>query len=153
MMQEDFDLIHTAQQNFITMLDGLSLDQINKVPQGYNNNLIWNFAHVIASLQGLCYVRQGLKAPLDENFINKYKGGTKPEGSVDAEQYATIKVYALEGINKLRADYKAGVFASFKPFTTMSGFNISSADYAIKYVAFHHGIHTGYAMAIKKLVI
>jgi hypothetical protein len=153
MIQDEFEIIDKAQQNFITMLDSLSLEQINKVPQGYNNNLIWNFAHVISSLQGICYIRQGLALQLDENFVTLYKNGTKPEKPVDAEQYATIKVYALEGLNKLRADYKAGVFASFKPFTTMSGFTISSAEYAIKYVAFHHAIHTGYAMAIKKLVI
>jgi hypothetical protein len=153
MMQEEFDIIDKEQQNFITMLDSLSLEQINKVPQGFNNNLVWNFAHVVVSLQGICYGRQGLKLQLDENFVNMYKGGTKPEKAVDAEQYATIKIYALEGLNKLRADYKAGVFAAFKPFTTMSGFTVSTAEYAIKYVAYHHAIHTGYAMAIKKLVI
>ena len=152
-MQEQFEMLDLSQQNFIKMLDSLSLEQINKIPQGYNNNLIWNFAHVIAVLQLLCYLRAGLPLPLDEHFVMMYKAGTKPASAVTAEEYATIKVYASEGLNKLRADYKAGVFKAFKPYKTLVGLEMNTIEFVITYVLHHHGIHTGYVAAIKKLVI
>jgi hypothetical protein len=152
-MQEQFDILDMSQQNFIKMLDSLSLEQINKIPQGHNNNLIWNFAHIVAVLQLLCYSRAGLALPLDDHFVMMYKAGTKPESPVTAEQYATIKVYASEGLNKLKADYKAGIFKAFKPYKTLTGIEINTVEFATTYVVHHHGIHTGAAAAIKKLVI
>jgi hypothetical protein len=152
-MQEQFEMLDLSQQGFIKMLDSLSLEQINKIPQEYNNNLVWNFAHVVAVLQMLCYSRAGLPLQLDEHFVTMYKAGTKPESSVTAEQYATIKVYASEGLNKLKADYKAGVFKTFQPYKTLVGVEINTVEFAITYVLHHHGIHTGSAAAIKKLVI
>jgi hypothetical protein len=152
-MQEQIDILEMSQQNFVTLLDSLTLEQINKIPQGYNNNLVWNFAHIVATLQMLCYFRAGLPLPLDEHFVTMYKVGTKPEGPVTAEQYATIKVYASEGLNKLKADHKAGVFKAFKPYKTLTGIEINTIGFAVTYVVHHHGIHTGAAAAIKKLVI
>jgi hypothetical protein len=152
-MQEQFDIIELSQQNLIKTLDSLSLEQINKIPQGYNNNLVWHLAHVVASFQMLCYFRAGLKMPLDQLFVDMYKVGTKPESPVTAEQYATIKIYAEEGLNKLKADYKAGVFNTFKSYQTTTGLQVNSFEFAITYVVYHYGMHTGTAAGIKKLVI
>jgi hypothetical protein len=32
-----------------------TLEQLNKIPEGYNNNLIWNIAHVVVVQQMLVY--------------------------------------------------------------------------------------------------
>jgi hypothetical protein len=151
-MNEQFKIIDLAQQNMIKLLDSLSIEQINRIPDGYNNNLIWNFAHVIASLQMLCYVRAGLPARLDENFVSAYKIGTKPEAFVTTEEYQRIKQLAADGLNQLKEDYTNNFFRDFKPFTTAAGVAMSDIDFVITYVCFHHGNHQGYCIALKRLV-
>ena len=35
------------------ILDSLSIDQINQIPTGFNNNILWNCAHILAVQQML----------------------------------------------------------------------------------------------------
>jgi hypothetical protein len=151
-MKEQFQIIDLAQQNMIKLLDSLSIEQINRVPEGFNNNLIWNFAHVVASLQMLCYVRGGMQMRLDENFVNAYKIGTKPEAFVTAEEYERFKQLAADGLNKLKEDYANNFFRDFKPFTTATGVSMATIEFVITYVCLHHGNHQGWCIALKKLV-
>ena len=152
-METQIAVIQLTQQNLVKILDSVSEEQFNKVPAGYNNNLIWNFAHVLAAFQVLCYSRAGLPPRLDETFINSYKIGTKPETHVSLEEYATIKYNAEWMLVKFKEDYAAGVFSNFQSYSTSFGFAISTVDMALEYITMHHGLHLGYSMAIKKLVI
>ncbi len=152
-METQIAVIQLTQQNLVKVLDSVSEEQFNKVPTGYNNNLIWNFAHILASFQALCYSRAGIPARLDENFVNSYKIGTKPETHVSLEQYLDIKEQSEWMLEKFKEDYATGVFNNFQPYSTSFGFAISSVDIALEYVTMHHGLHLGYAMAIKKLVV
>ena len=151
-MENAFKLIEFGQQNILKMHEGLTIQQLNKVPQGLNNNLVWNYAHTIASVQMICYFRAGLPIRLNEEFVNKYKAGTKPEAFVSIEEYNSFRDLAIEGLEKLKADYSNSFFAGFKPFKTIAGFDIPDFDYAIRYAGHHFGVHQGVTTVIKKLV-
>jgi hypothetical protein len=151
-MELQFNIISLAQQNFIKMLDALNIEQINKVPDGFNNNLIWNYAHIVASMQMLCYFRPGLPIRLDETFVNTYKIGTRPEKFISKEEYEKVKVLADKGLDQLKEDYRNGIFKAFNPYTTSTGLNVTSIEFAITYVCLHNGMHIGAAQAIRKLV-
>lgn len=152
-MENQIEILNLTQQNFIKLVDSVTEEQFNKIPSGFGNNIIWNFAHIFSALQLLCYGRSGLPLRLDESFVNTYKIGTKPESHVSMEQYSTIKEYASSSLIKLKEDYEAGVFNDFKAFATSTGFVINNVETALRYVTMHHGLHLGYAMAIKKLVL
>ena len=151
-MDTQIDILNLTQQNFIKLVDSVTEEQFNKIPAGFGNNIIWNFAHIIASLQMLCYVRSGFAAGIDESFVQQYKNGSKPETHVSIVEYTTIKGFAELSLIKFKEDYTAGLFNGFKPFTTMSGLPINNIDTALEYVIMHHGLHLGYAMVLKKLV-
>lgn len=151
-MKEQFKIISLAQQNMIKVLDPLSIEQINRIPEGFNNNLVWNFAHVVASLQMLCYVRTGLPTRLDEKFVHTYKIGTKPEAFVSAEEYNHFKQLAEDGVRQLEEDYNNGYFKDFTPYVTGSGVSMTDIEFVITYVCLHHGNHWGACNALKKLV-
>jgi len=151
-METQIAVIQLTQNNLVKILDSVTEEQFNKIPVGYSNNLIWNFAHILAAFQVLCYSRAGLPLRLEESFINKYKIGTKPESTVSMEEYAAIKANAEWMLEKFKEDYAAGLFNSFQPYSTSMGFSISSVDIALEYITMHHGLHLGYSMAIKKLV-
>ena len=152
-MEKQLDIIQHTQESFIKLVDSLTEEQFNKIPAGFGNNIIWNFAHILSALQMLCYGRAGLPLRLDEGFINNYKNGSKPEPHVSLAQYEVIKGYADSMLVKFKEDVACGVFNNFKPFTTMSGVSINNIEVAIQYVSMHHGMHLGYAMAMKKLLV
>ena len=41
-------------------ISSLSPRQLNEIPPGFNNNIIWNLAYLIACQQGVCYFCGGL---------------------------------------------------------------------------------------------
>jgi uncharacterized damage-inducible protein DinB len=80
-MSLQFDLIRKPRLTLLTQIESLSLEQLNTVPAGFNNNIIWNLGHMVAAQCGIWYKRAGLALPdgVTEEFFETYKPGTKPE--------------------------------------------------------------------------
>jgi hypothetical protein len=53
-MQQTLHITRTSRTIVSQMLAGYTLDQLNTIPEGYSNNLIWNIAHIIV-VQMLVY--------------------------------------------------------------------------------------------------
>ena len=132
-------------------IEGLSTEQLNHIPVGFNNNIIWNLAHMVAAMQGVCYRRSGLNIP-DELFFDSYKPGSKPLGPVSAEEIGRIKELLINSAEQLDADYASGIFKTYTSFETRYGVAITGIDDAINFLPFHEGLHSGVISAMKKLV-
>jgi hypothetical protein len=52
-METTFKIWRTSRQLHQNFLDNYSLEQLNTIPAGMSNNLIWNIAHAIVSQQKL----------------------------------------------------------------------------------------------------
>ena len=151
-MQQQIDSLKKTRQFFLNMIEGLSAEQLNKIPAGYNNNIIWHAAHVTAALQGVCYRRSGVALRTSEDFFEAYKPGSKPEHVVSAEEIAQIKELLLSAIDMLEEDYNNGLFREYTTFQTRYGVDIANINEAIGFIAYHEGMHAGYVMAMKHLV-
>jgi DinB family protein len=151
-MNKQIDVIWGVRKNFLKLVDGLSIEALNEIPEGLNNNIAWNFGHVIVTQQALCYSRAGLKPNIDEEWILKYKGGTKPEGFIDAGEIEFLKTYLFTLLETLKEDMQTDMFNSYQKFTTGFSVELTSIEDALSFDAMHEGLHLGYAMAIRKLV-
>ena len=151
-MEKSFDIIAQTKANFLTLLNGLSIEQLNTIPAGFNNNIIWNFAHTIAAMQVLCYKLSGLPLVVDENFVELFKKGTKPEGFIDAEKLDHIKKLSALTLDKLKLDFQDKKFKTYIPYTTSYNVSLNSIEEAIQFVSVHDSLHYGYAKALTKLV-
>jgi hypothetical protein len=153
-MNKVFDFIINSRKAFIQLIDGLTIEELNRIPDGYNNNIIWNFGHIVVSTQTLCYVRTGvLQDAASVKFNEYYKKDTKPTYTVTEEEVAELKVIALESIEKIKEDYTSGKFSYITPFTTATyGVQMNSIEEILITTIGHDNVHQGYAWALKKLV-
>ncbi len=151
-MEKYFDIMQKTRINFVQLLDGLSIEQLNKIPEGFNNNLIWNFAHLLATQQVIFYGLSGLTPKVDEHFMKSYRRFSKPEGSVSSEEWKAIQQNFEALQQQFFDDYRKEVFTIFKPYTTSFGVQLDTLEDAIKFSSVHDGLHYGYAMALKHLV-
>jgi len=153
-MNEVFDFIINSRKAFIKLIDDLTIEELNKIPDGYNNNIIWNFGHIVVSTQTLCYVRTGvLQDAASVKFNEYYKKDTKPTYTITEEEVAELKVIALESIEKIKEDYANGKFSNIAPFTTATyGVQMNSIEEILITTIGHDNVHHGYAWALKKLV-
>ena len=149
-MNYPFEIIRKTRVNVLKMVEGLSIDQLNKIPQGFNNNLIWNIGHLVAVQQNLCYKQAGLPIIIDETYFDTYKSDTKPDGLANEAGLEQIKELLVSTINQLEVDYKKNLFANYVPRPTRYNVDINNIDEAITFLLFHEGLHTGYILALKR---
>jgi hypothetical protein len=136
----------------LELVKDLSTEQLNKIPVGFNNNIIWNIAHLTAAQQNMCYVRSGLAVTVEEKYFTPFLSGTKPDKFLKREEIGSIFNVLLNSIDRLATDYTSGIFVQFDPWDKRYGMKLNSIDDAINFVPFHEGMHIGYIMALKKLI-
>ena len=107
---------------------------------------------MIASQQGVCYLRADLPTSIDEAIFHTYKSGAKPEGFVDAAGVEEIKKMLFTTLEQLDTDQDSGIMTNYTPVITRYHIELSSIDEAIAFLPFHDGLHIGYIMSLRKLV-
>ncbi|WP_281231544.1 DinB family protein [Flavobacterium gelatinilyticum] len=151
-MNSVFDVQKTIREILLKILDSHSLEQLNKIPEGFNNNIIWNAAHCIAAQQSLVYKLSGIPAVVSDEFISKYRKGTKPEADVSQAEVDEIKELLLSTLEKTEKDFESGLFVEYNEYTTSMGFTLRNVQDALNFNNYHEGTHTGIMMALRKLV-
>ena len=151
-VQQVFETTIRSRNMILELLQKHTLEQLNKIPEGFNNNLIWNIGHIIVAQQVLVYKLSGLPMMIADEMVDKYKNGSRPERDVTQAELDEIKNLLLETINKTAADYNNGVFKTYNEYTTSIGFNLKNAEEAIVYNNFHEGLHLGIMMSIRKFI-
>lgn len=153
-MQQTIQNIRSTRHFLLSITEGLTNEQLNRIPDGFNNNIIWNMAHLVATTESICYRRNGQLMHISQEFFDAYKPGSKPVGDCSQEAITGIKALLLSSIGQLEADYSIGKMqaGSYETFVTRYGVTVADAGAAINFLPFHEGMHTGYIMALKKLV-
>jgi len=151
-MNSVFEVQKTIREIFLKVLDHHSLEQLNKIPQGFSNNLIWNIAHCISSQQVLIYKLSGLPTMVSDEFIARYRKGTKPEGDVSQAEADEIRMLLSATLQQTEKDFADNLFVDYNEYTTTLGFTLKNIDGALDFNNYHEGIHTGIIMSIRKFV-
>ena len=151
-MRQTLDITRTSRTIVSQMLAGHTLDQLNTIPEGYNNNLIWNIAHIIVVQQMLVYKLSGLPMMISDEMVEKYKKGTKPEHIASQAEVDEIQLLLMETINQTESDLENKIFSNYQEYPTSAGIVLKSASDAIAFNDFHEGMHIGVIMSIRKFI-
>jgi hypothetical protein len=154
-MDNRIEKIKKVRTFLLNQINGLSDEQLNKIPDGFSNNIIWNLTHLICAQQGICYLRAGKTAAVPEKYIVPFFTNTKPDRLIDKEEIAEIKLLFIDTIDKLQEDFDKKIFGNYTPspnILRVYGFEIKGIDDALEFLLYHEGYHTGYILALKKLV-
>jgi formate dehydrogenase maturation protein FdhE len=151
-MRQTLDITRTSRTIVSQMLAGHTLDQLNTIPEGYNNNLIWNIAHIIVVQQMLVYKLSGLPMMISDEMVEKYKKGTKPEHIASQAEVDEIQLLLMETINQTESDLENKIFSNYQEYPTSAGIVLKSTADAIAFNDFHEGMHIGVIMSIRKFI-
>tara|TARA_R110000868_G_scaffold68878_3_gene203477 strand:+ start:340 stop:822 length:483 start_codon:yes stop_codon:yes gene_type:complete len=151
-MNTSIDVTRTSRKMLSQILKGYTLAQLNAIPAGHNNNLIWNIAHIVVVQQMLVYKLSGLPMNISDSLVEKYKKGTKPEQ--DATQAEVDEIYNLlmTTIDQTEIDMNNNSFVNYQEYPTSTGFVLKNAKDAMFFNSFHEGIHIGAILGIRKFI-
>jgi hypothetical protein len=151
-MNNTFYITRTSRKILSQFLENYTLDQLNKIPEGYSNNLIWNIGHIVVVQQMLVYKLSGLPMMISDEMVNAYKKGSKPEHNATQAEVDEIKSLLLKTINQTEVDFANKIFKNFQEYPTSVGYTIKSAEDAMSFNYFHEGLHIGIMMSIRKFL-
>ena len=151
-MDASFKIWETNRQSYLKLINNYTLEQLNKIPDGFSNNLIWNLGHIIVAHQGLVYRLSGLPVNVSEEMTNTYKNGSKPTGQTTQAEVDELKALLISLMEQTKADYAAGKFTGYNEYTTGTGFHLASTEEAIQFNNYHEALHLGFMMNIRKFI-
>ena len=135
---------------FKSIIEDFSLVDLNKIPEGFSNNIIWNITHTMVTQQLLVYNLSGLPMMLSEKMVQMFRKGTKPERDLTQTEVDEIKELLISTMEKTKKDYRNKVFKTYQDYTVSTKSTLTNVDEAIGYNHFHEGMHLGYILALKK---
>ncbi|MEL7343170.1 MAG: DinB family protein, partial [Bacteroidota bacterium] len=118
-MQYLLQLFQQNRRNIIQLLENSSLEEVNAIPTGFNNNLIWNAGHALLSQQFLMYHAAGLPLHIPAaEVMPKYASGTLPDGQATQEDLDQLLEWLKHTAEKAVTDYQAGSFQTYTEYTS-----------------------------------
>ncbi len=151
----ELDKIIIFRQFLLGEIAGLSAGQLNEIPAGLHNNIIWNLGHILAATQAICYRRASQPVKIDEQYFIPFLPNTKPDGFVGKDDIASISGLLISTMHTLQTDYANGHFDNYTPSENIQrvyGIELRTIDDAIEFLLYHDGYHAGKISVLKQLV-
>jgi len=151
-MDSTFKIWKTNRYLYLKYFEKYTLEQLNKVPDGFSNNLIWNIGHIIVAQQALTYKSSNLEGYLPKELYELYTPGTKPTKQTSEKEVVELKHLLISLIEKTETDFHNGEFVTFKERVTGTGFHLASLKDAFEFNNYHEALHLGFMMNIQKFI-
>lgn len=151
-MEATFKIWETSRNVYAKFLEKYTLEQLNTIPEGFSNNLVWNLGHIIVVQQALVYRLSGVPMYISDELFETYRNGSKPTGTTTQAEVDELKSLLFSLLEKTKEDYAAGKFVSYTEYTTGTGFHLASTQEAMEFNNYHEAMHLGFMMNIRKFI-
>ncbi|MBL4939512.1 MAG: DinB family protein [Lutibacter sp.] len=151
-MQKQFETLIKSRQLTLKVIKGLTIEQLNKIPEGFKNNIAWNVAHLVVTQQLLCYKLAGLDCLVSDKMIANFQKGTSPTNTISESEFETIKEQFLQLPNQLKEDYSNSLFKNYSAYKTSVDVTLNSIEDGVIFNLYHEGIHLGIMLQLLKFV-
>lgn len=151
-IRAEVNMLKATRRSIIKYLKMHSLDEVNTIPSGYRNNLIWNAGHCVVTQQKLVYSLSKTKMHVNDDLLNRYKKGSEPYNAVSNGEVEDIIALLETTPDFLVMDWEKEIFGEFEPYETSYGYPLSSTLDAIRFNNLHEALHLGYMMSMAKII-
>jgi hypothetical protein len=142
-----------VRKKIVDLTATLSIEQLNVIPEGYNNNIAWHLGHLVVSTQLLCYVRTGVQAEGLIKYADKYRNGSKPDLFIEQGEIDELTSLLLSTIDNIEADFQKGIFNIIESYSTHTfGLTLQDIEDVWECCALHDTLHWGNMISMKKVI-
>ncbi|TNF67782.1 MAG: DinB family protein [Bacteroidetes bacterium] len=145
-----FQTLLKQRKHLARILTETSPEHLQRIPDGFNNNIWWNAAHTLVVQQLLCYRLSGLPMHIDNDLAAAYSKGTFPGTLPEARIREKICDLLTSTVGQLRRDFEEGIFKEYTSYTTSAGVTLENIEDAILFNLYHEGLHMGTILALLK---
>lgn len=149
MEQTIFSQIELNRSRTLEIVADLSTEQVNLIPNGYNNNILWHVGHILTTQERLAFRLIQDTLDLHESLMAFFLNGTKPaDWQTTPPDILTLlpllKEQSVRIKQRLQGRLDEQITLPFKDMNLLKEVLIYSIG--------HEALHVGYIMAMKKVV-
>ena len=148
----NYSITFQNRKAYKKLLDSLSIEFINQIPEGFNNNIIWNCAHVITVQQMFTYGLAEQPFTIPDEMFREFSPGTKPVKYYDEAYLVDIKKMLFTSMEQLDADIRENKLKSLRPYMTALKFEITDIDSAMAFNHYHEALHMGHVLDLRRFL-
>jgi len=154
-MEKALVLLENTRHSMLKTFDEFNEEQLYKIPDGFGNNILWNFGHLVVSQQFLTYDLAGLPMNVSEDWQEKFIEGSSPRNWQGKIDIPALRDASLSLVTKTQEDWQSGLFEKTKtkfPYKTSFGGELQTPLDALNYNNYHEGVHYGTIRALRLFV-
>ncbi|ETZ24073.1 DinB family protein [Pedobacter sp. V48] len=154
MINERFEceILRASRTRLLQLIEKSSCEILFKIPDGFNNNIIWQIGHCITSQQRHMYMRSGLPMYISKEFEESFKIGSSPASWKGIPDVNEVKHLLIDTVNRLESDLESGLFVSYDHFELPMGFQVKNHVEALQAANYHEAEHSGKIFTYLKLL-
>ncbi len=149
----EFEILKASRTRLLQLVETVDNKILFKIPETFNNNIVWQIGHCITSQQRHMYMRSGLPMHISQEFMEMFKIGSSPYTWKSSPDIDEIKHLLLYTVNQLSKDLQAGIFVDYQPFSLPLGITVNNHIQALQAANFHEAEHSGIIFSYLKLLI
>ncbi|WP_312334540.1 DinB family protein [Sphingobacterium sp.] len=149
----EFEILKASRTRLLQLVETVDNKILFKIPETFNNNIVWQIGHCITSQQRHMYMRSGLPMHISQEFMEMFKIGSSPHTWKSSPDIDEIKHLLLYTVNQLSKDLQAGIFVDYQPFSLPLGITVNNHIQALQAANFHEAEHSGIIFSYLKLLI
>lgn len=133
----------------------LTEDQLLVIPDGFQNNILWNIGHIIVLQQANVYGRSGLAPLIDLDTMRPlFNSRTSPADWQQTPDAQALLDMLVSHATQLTSDFENGKFEGidYQSRTAGNGVHMATVEQAMLYNNCHETMHLGAIEAIKDFV-
>ncbi|AYL97289.1 DinB family protein [Mucilaginibacter celer] len=155
MISERFEceILRASRTRLLQLIETTDYEILFKIPEGFNNNIIWQIGHCITSQQRHMYMRSGLPMHISEAFEESFKIGSSPRSWKIMPNVNEVKDLLIDTVNQLESDLESKLFVNYQPFELPIGFQVKNHIEALQAANYHEAEHSGKVFTYLKLLL
>ena len=145
-------IFEQVRRQMAGLMKSLSQEQMLFIPDGFDNNIAWNFGHIVYTQESIIYRLADAPTVTNDTHRALFSMGTSPADWQETPDLTEVRELLKQTGMKLRSDYEAGLFTNFREYKTSTGFSVANVEQAIAFVNFHEGLHLGTILSIRNFL-
>ncbi|MDQ0875421.1 hypothetical protein QFZ77_004080 [Paenibacillus sp. V4I3] len=129
----------------LKLMDGVTEETADRIPDGFRNNIRWQLGHVYVVLERFAFQYLGLPLRLPDGFKEQFEYGTTPLNRLNSVAVPTLQ--ELENLLKDQQERIRDVLGlRFQekidpPYTTSAGMTLETPEQFLSFNLYHEGMH------------
>lgn len=138
-MTSFLELIDNMRRDLLKKTENLTVEQLNTIPNGFNNNIVWNLGHILVVTDEILNKNTLFSIPTYDFDTSGFKKGTRPDNVINEKDTSSIRSALSDTIPRFRRLLKDYALATQNKESEL--LEKLSNDKSIHFILFHEDMH------------